>query len=165
MDKIKKSYLESNSFYQETILGGLSCIISKKIEYIFHKRIELVIFTFVSVIVDNVTENAIKAFSNECHKKAVNEYDGRGLSNNSGVISISILIANKIDDSAIQYCKENSKPHWATKQIHIVYDITKDKFYFSKRWRIWGALFYTNYQNIIKKTISELRVAFSRDHI
>lgn len=158
---LREVYQNDGSYFEEKLIAGLLCIVTKKKENVLFGRIEFITFTTVTETNSNITEEVIRDFSNASFLNAQNNYDGRGLGHNSGVISISILIGNNVDHSAIEFCKRSSERHWGARQIHIIYHQSIDRFYYYSGWHLWGGLLLSYYRRLSMNMMQQIRAVIS----
>ncbi len=159
LPKIKDIYNKSNLFYKEANIKNLDCVIVKRTETIFFGCLEYVTFITIGESSQIITKEIIRDFSNACFESARINYDGRGLGRNSGVISISVLLGSNVSQTAKEFCKRGSERHWASRQIHIIYDQSNNEFYNYSGWQIWGGAIIPYYRKLSSETMDIVRTA------
>lgn len=161
LNKIENFCSRNNFLYNKEVVDGLNSILYKNTDKIFYEKIEFFKFITIAECPEIITKQTIQNFSNLCFDNARRNYDGRGLGNNSGIVSIALLICDKVDESAKEFCKKKSKPHWASIQIHIIYDLENNLFYNYSGWRAWGGFFNSYYRKISNETMNLVKSALS----
>lgn len=101
---------------------------------------------------DPVTVATIEAALIDSFAYAKQNYNGwpRGLQSGLGVITI--LVSSRIDQRAIEYCRElTSGKKWAGFVVPVVIDSSTGQVHSFNRNPIWGRIYYPYFKDLIAK--------------
>lgn len=157
-----KNIFITNKIYQKNqVISNIDSLIGYVREYKFYKQIEFITYVIVGSTEERITKSVAEDFLNASFNYAEENYNGRGVGNNSGLISISVLVGKDIDQSAINFFKRSSKKHFAAREISILYDINTDEFYRSNFYKFpfWGVLFFKYYRKLSEEVMNLVRSA------
>jgi hypothetical protein len=101
---------------------------------------------------DPVTVATIEAALIDSFAYAKQNYNGwpRGLQSGLGVITI--LVSSRIDQRAIEYCRElKSGKKWAGLVVPVVIDSSTGQVHSFNRNPIWGRIYYPYFKDLIAK--------------
>lgn len=153
--------MKADIYWKDDTIGNFSCIVAKTIDKVLFRRVELVSFIIVAESLLPVTRDIIQDFSSACMDYSHDNYDGRGLGYNSGIVSLSMLLGNNIHPEAQEFCRKPAKRRFASRQINVVYDVVNGQFYYYSGWQIWGALLFPYYRALRASTMEIVRNAIT----
>jgi hypothetical protein len=117
-------------------------------EWVFTK---LKIFTIITEF-EFVDREILKSYVEACYEYSRKNYKGliRGIQN--GFVSIPVLAAHKIDESAIQFIETELKKHFSAFDFPVLIDMENEKTIYSTKTPIWGKMYY----GYFRKRVQEL---------
>lgn len=154
MKEIKKRLESQSILFSEDQIGGRPTVIG------YDKRFKWRWFatqlnTFLVAIdfgEDLITVATIEAALSDSFEYAKQNYNGwpRGLQSGLGVISI--LISSRIDECAIDYCRElKSGKKWAGFTVPVAIDSSTGQVHYFDRNPLWGRIYYPYFKDLITK--------------
>lgn len=101
---------------------------------------------------ETISVQTIEEFLTDSFRYAKDNYRGwpRGLQSGLGVIVI--LISEKVDQEAIEYCKKlKSGKKWAGFAIPVTIDASSKQVYFFDHKPMWGRIYYPYFNKMINQ--------------
>jgi hypothetical protein len=114
---------------------------------------KLKMFSFLSYK-QEITAEDVKAYSTACLELALREYKGlpRGVQN--GVVSFSVLAADRVDKTAADFVLGKPPKHYAAFEFPMIYDLTYNALVYNHNKPMWGALYYGYFMEYAEKNFS-----------
>jgi|GEM_PF-1233388 len=160
--KIEQVFKEQDVFFKIELILNIECVVGYIKDHTFFGRAEIITFIIIAETNENVTEEFIQQFSEAGFKYGKENYDGKGIGNNSGLVTISVLIASDIEQGAKKFCKRAQKPQWASRKFSMIYDNKQHEFFPSYGIQFWGFLIFPYYKKMLNYTIDCIKKAIRK---
>lgn len=99
---------------------------------------------------DTIDLETVSAFSERCLKYTLKNYKGLPRGIQSGIVSFSILVGNKIEMDAIDFVLSRPKKHFAAFEMPIIVDLERQIIYHYTDTPIWGGMYYPYFRDYIQ---------------
>lgn len=98
------------------------------------------VFSFTAYSED-VTIEQIKKFAELSYAYCKENYRGLPRGFQTGFMSFTVLVCQKVDEDAIKYVENEAHIHFAAVEIPMVYDLEKERLYSLKKHPMCGSMY------------------------
>ncbi|RMA58975.1 hypothetical protein [Ulvibacter antarcticus] len=152
----EKYLIEQKNYFAEDRFFGIDTEIRYTKEFRLRwAATQLNLFVSIGTTEALIDKKMMEQFSNETFSYAIVNSKGWPRGFQSTIASIAILKGNHVDITAIGYCEQTSKKHFAAFEIPIVYDLENKKGTRFKSSPVWGGLYYPHFSKIIDELFKE----------